>query len=320
MIDFLGREPHHADHLINVYKALPEHMRGIFYAHKTSRQRLVDAGILPVLDMPPESRAITVVSSYRDMKLARHVGRPVVLAEHGAGQSYVGTKSGSYVGAEDREGVLAVLVPGEHARARHIAAHPAIPAYAIGCPKLDHLHTSPRPPKNQTVAISFHWRCANVKETLGAHPHYRRVLGALNERFDLIGHAHPRMRSVAAGVYEKRGVEFVPEFTDVIDRATVYACDNSSTIFEWASLDRPVVVLNAPWFRRDVNHGMRFWEFADIGPQAEGPHDVADAIDRAMEDSAELQMRRREITAAIYGKTDGRAAERAAAALMEIHG
>ena len=55
------------------------------------------------------------------------------------------------------------------------------------------------------------------------------------------------------------------DFDEVMERSTLYICDNSSTLYEFASTGRPVVVLNAPWFRRDIEHGLRFWEHADVG-------------------------------------------------------
>lgn len=320
MIDFIAREPHFADHLIPVYKALPVKLRGAFHAHGSSAPQLAAAGVPCTTEAIADSDRLTVAASYRDMKAARNAQRPVVLAEHGAGQSYSNTGFGSYIGADDREGVVGVLLPGEHAAERHRASS-EIPAYPIGCPKLDAVHKAPKPPSGDpVVAISFHWDCRLCPETRSAFPYYRSILRRIGQQYNVIGHAHPRIRNVVRTRFKRYGIEFVDDFAEVIERATVYACDNSSTMFEWASLDRPVVVLNSPRYRRRVDHGMRFWEFADLGPQVDRPGGLSAGIALALADPSEIAARRREITQQVYIATDGSAAKRAKAALIEIHG
>jgi CDP-glycerol glycerophosphotransferase (TagB/SpsB family) len=116
--------------------------------------------------------------------------------------------------------------------------------------------------------------------------------------------------------YGQVGIRFVPEFDDIVRQADVYVCDNSSTLFEFATLDRPVVVLNAPWYRRDVNHGLRFWEYADIGVQVDSPDDLIAGIAEALNDSPARQARRREIVNELYPFL-GHAAQHAATQLVE---
>lgn len=323
MIDFLAREPHFIDHLAPVWHALPESLRGRFHTHIDYFDRLRSKGIEPTRLPIPGNDTLTVAAAYRDLKLARKSGRPVVLAEHGAGQSYKGTDSGSYIGAKDRRGVVAVMVPGQDAARRHTEAHPDIPAYVIGCPKLDERHRDTRPlsqEQRETVAISFHWPASvGVQEAGTAWRHFSGALPKLNREFNLIGHAHPKMARRIKTTYLKWGIEFVPDFDEVMDRAGVYVIDNSSTLFEFASLDRPVVVLNAPWFRPHVEHGLRFWECADVGVQCWNPRELPDAIRVAMADPPEVAARRREIVRQVYGETDGNAAARAADALIEVH-
>jgi hypothetical protein len=319
-IDVLAREQHFAEHLIPTWKALPKGLRGTFYVHPNMLERVEASGVEAVdVTEAPEGGPLTLVASYRDLKCARGLGRLVAYSEHGAGQSYAGVISGSYIGAHDRAGVVAVLVPGRMAAERHSASHPTIPAHQVGCPKLDPHHREMRAVrKKPVVAISFHWQCRVCSETRGAFNHYRRALPALAERFELIGHGHPRALRGMRRHYEKAGIEVVESFDEVIERADVYVIDNSSTMYEWASLDRPVVVLNAPWFRKRVEHGLRFWSHADVGPMASGPQDVAAAIEAAIADPPELVARRQEIVRDVYVACDGKAAERAVRALRSL--
>ena len=74
--------------------------------------------------------------------------------------------------------------------------------------------------------------------------HHRLVQGSPRHRS-----RPPEPPREAIRFYEAHGIEYVPDFDDVLRRADVYACDNSSTLYEFASTGRPVVVLNAPWYR-----------------------------------------------------------------------
>jgi hypothetical protein len=318
-VDFLAREPHFIDHLAPVWLALPEEYRGRFYTLENLRSHARALGVEPTMNYERMAgKRLTVAASYRDMKHARNLGRRVIISEHGAGQSYLGVESGSYIGAIDRAGCVAALVPGRAQAKKHEARHPTIKAYPVGVPKLDPRHADPKPGKRGRVAISFHWECKVCPETRSALRHYRSELKQLAKDFDLVGHAHPRMARQAQALYLKLGIPYVAEFDDLIDQAELYICDNSSTIFEWASLDRPVVLLNAPWYRREVEHGMRFWSHADIGLQVDDPKELAKTVRKALQDPAEVAERRRELVRDIYGRTDGKAAQRAAAAIQEI--
>ena len=321
-IDMIATEPHFVDHLAPVWLAIPAEHRGAFCTTPLLAGRVRAAGIEPTrwTSVPAPSSTLTVAASYGDMKRARAKGRPVVLCEHGAGQSYAGVSSGSYVGAPDRAGVAAVLVPSAMAARRHSAAHPAIAAHVVGCPKLDRWHRVPRgqrPGRRPVVAVSFHWDAAGIcPEARSAWPHYRRSLGELASRFHVIGHAHPRAQRQIAPHYRRHGITMVADFADVLDRADLYVCDNSSTLYEFASTDRPVVVLNSPLYRRDVEHGLRFWSHADVGFQVDAPADLADAVAVALTDPPAVAARRRDIVADVYVACDGAAAARAATAVL----
>jgi len=325
-IDLLSRERHHLDHILPSWLALPEKLRGTAYLHKDMLAGAAERGVEAVeVGDAPAAGPLTLVASYLDLKMARRLGRLVVYSEHGAGQGYVRSDgspvgSGSYVGAIDRSGVVAALVPGRPSAERHRRSHPTIPAFEVGVPKLDALHRVPPRPVGEkpVVAISFHWDCRVCAETRSAFRHYRTGLKRLAKDFDLIGHGHPRGMAQFRRDYKRAGIEVVEGFEEVIERASVYCVDNSSTMFEWASLGRPVVVMNAPWYRKKLEHGLRFWSHADVGPQVAGPGQLAAAIEAAICGESSISDRRQEIVADVYTACDGKGTERAVTALIEI--
>lgn len=322
-IDFIAREVQFFDHLDLIWAALPSDQRGAFYVSDQVAEERKPLFTLPVDSMESAQR-VAVVASFRDLKVARWYGRRTVLCEHGAGQGYIGKlgepiDSGSYIGGGDRAGVVAVMVPGEGQAEAHRRRHPTIPAFAVGCPKMDihHVHSMGR--RGDRVAISFHWDCRLVPETRGAANFYRRALSKVKATFpDVIGHGHPRAIEQLRGLYGRAGIEVVTDFEEVIERADIYACDNSSTMFEWASLDRPVVVMNAKFYRRDVHHGMRFWDHADMGVQVNHPDHLVAGIEKAIADPPAIAERRRQVADTVYLARDGKAAERAAQALATV--
>jgi UDP-N-acetylglucosamine:LPS N-acetylglucosamine transferase len=100
----------------------------------------------------------------------------------------------------------------------------------------------------------------------------------------VLGHGHPRIMERLLPIYDALDIEPVYDFEEVLERADCYVCDNSSTMFEFASTGRPVVVLNPPWYRREVNHGLRFWEAAGVGVNCDRPQDLAGAVATALQD------------------------------------
>jgi glycosyltransferase involved in cell wall biosynthesis len=103
-----------------------------------------------------------------------------------------------------------------------------------------------------------------------------------------------------------------------MERADLYIMDHMSTLYEFASTGRPVVVLNTPWYRRDVEHGLRFWEYADVGVNCEHPNDLEKCINLALQDPLEQKMKRERACNAVYAYRDGMCTERAAKAIIEF--
>lgn len=327
MIDAYASRPHYADHLAPIVDALDETGR---FGERWS-PRSGEWGRTVGLRRGPEllARTVLVASS---VDYARVAPSPVIYVEHGAGQAYPAdpylTASPSYAGGPGFDRVRLFLAPSERVADRWRTAYPKTPVAVVGCPKLDPWHRETRNANRgtSTVAVSFHWS-QTVKrvapEMRSALDHYRDGLGRLASWADsagvrLLGHAHPRLWRILGPVYDRLRIEPVPDFADVLDLADVYACDNSSTLFEFASTDRPVVVMNAPWYRRDVEHGGRFWEWADVGAQVDDVDGLVVALSAALSDPGRDAAHRGRIVDEVYAVRDGSATSRAVRAIEEI--
>lgn len=331
-VDFIASERHFADHLACIYHALPAERRGIFWLredvlHEAKRLRLQGRPFNKrnVTTILGERRGLVVCAASRDLGYATRGGRDSVYCEHGAGQTYSNNHA-SYAGGNGRHFVKLMLVPGEHPAKVNRKRYSHIPVNAIGCPKLDAYHKRSYPRSaTPVVAISFHWDCFVAPETRSSWSEFKPLLKELaaQKDFQVLGHGHPRIYDLVTKEYRKLGIECVRDFSEVLKRADIYVCDNSSTIFEFASTDRPVVVLNSHHYRKDVQHGLRFWDCADVGIQVESPKqssatELLSAIRRAIKDPPEVASNRREAVSRVYAHTDGLASHRAAQAIMEV--
>lgn len=302
-IDFIATEPHFFDHLSPVWLALTPSSRGKFYGNRVIAARGAPLGIEVCERFPSRQQILTVTASFGDYKVARRCGqRPVIFCEHGTGQSYNGDNP-SYAGASRRSGVVLFLCPNifvADANSRH-----NVPCRIVGTPKLDRwasysLVNGEKP----IVCISFHWDCRVCPETRSAFKFYEVVLCELGKstEFRLVGHAHPRAftQGRVRRFFRESRIESWPEFSRVLDEASLYVADNTSTLFEFAATGRPVVVLNCPHYRREVSHGLRFWEFADVGLNCDTPDALKDTILRALDDPPGVAARREEISRLLY--------------------
>jgi len=316
MIDCYASERHFVDHLAPVWHALPE--PGDFVAHRTVREHAADLGIE---HGPGDPERPVVVASWGDYKRAVKMGyASIAYLEHGAGQSYGGDRRTvdhpGYSGGRGHIGDGLYLVPNEYSAARWRAAYPRATVVVVGSPKVAALPRKERDGE-PVVAVSFHWPCGVSPETRSAFSAYRPALAALGARYHTIGHAHPRWGrdTTLRQAYERAGIEWVEDFAEVCRRADVYACDNSSTIFEFAATGRPVVLLNGPVYRKDIDHGGRFWDWATVGVQCDSPDDLVSAVAEAVADSDEQRAERERIVDIVYPHR-GDSTSRAIAALM----
>src|SRR5207342_3227537 len=132
------------------------------------------------------------------------------------------------------------------------ARYPDARVEVVGCAKLDSLPQRDRGDGAPIVAaVSFHWNCIICAETRPAFDDFKRQVAQLAQTMTVIGHGHPRIIRRLAAFYRSIGVETVRSFAEVCARADVYINDGSSTLYEFASTGRPVVVMNSRLYRRN---------------------------------------------------------------------
>lgn len=335
MIDFLACEPQFLDHIAPVWHATSPEFRGRFMVDLRLLARAQALGIdadpidathtrlgsaRPVAK--PGYGPMAFVASIGDTLVGRRLGYTrFIFMEHGAGQAYTDkitlARHPSYAGGKDREDTVAFLVPNEYAANLWRQSYPKTRVEVIGCPKLDTLPARVGGAE-PVVAISFHWPAFLCPEAGTAFGYYRDALPGLGRAFQTIGHAHPKADwgQRMSRYYADAGIPFVEDFDEVCRRADLYIVDNSSTLFEFAATGRPVVVLNSPEYRRNVNHGLRFWEAADVGVQVERAEGLVAAIGEALKDAPARQEARENALGIVYAHRSG-AAERAALVIEE---
>ena len=324
MIDAYASLAHYLRHLAPVWSALDPELRGHFYVRRGLGGLARSLGV--AAQDPPRARrrgptGPLLVAGWAD---GRHHARsrPLALVEHGAGQSYADVADPSYAGGGGwRPGTL-FLTPREEVADRWRARYrDEATAAVVGSPYLDLVAAaSVAPPgshRSTAVAVTFHWRSVACPEARSSVDYWWPAVEALvGSGVEVIGHAHPRIASELEAAWGRLGVPFIGDPFELVRHAGVLVGDNTSALYEWAALDRPVVVLDAPHYRRDVEHGLRFWAEADVGVRiGDGaPASLAGAIERAREDPPEVAERRRAIVERVY-PIRGDAAERAAAAI-----
>lgn len=324
VLDALVSRSNYADHLLPVAAALREQGVEITVwgppAVVSAYRGRVRAG------MPPRSRTPALVASHADGRALS--GRPLVLMEHGSGQSYGGsTNHPAYAGGQDRvrDRVLLFVCPGEVAARAVRAAYPQTPVATVGCPRLDAWFANPPTPDPATVALAFHWDARAVCPEAGtAWPHYAAALPQIaadlrDQGLTVLGHGHPRAMHRMIPAYRAAGIEVVADVDEVFARASILAGDNTSLLWEWASTGRPIILLDAPWYRRDMEHGLRFWQHADSGLRVGEPEKVAYAVAASVGDHLQtFRDCRVRAVADVYAHTDGQAGVRAAASIRDI--
>jgi hypothetical protein len=263
------------------------------------------------------------VASGRDIEAVRKP-RPIALMEHGIGQTYDGDPehpvfSNGYAGGEDRERVELFICPNRLVRNANAERYPDARYAVVGSPRLDqYARRKFRARRPRTVALSFHWPCGVIGEAGSCFPDYQAAIKELvaDTTYKFLGHGHPRYHDVLFRWWRHLGIEVVADFDEIMERADIYVCDNSSTLYEFAATGRPVLTLSCERYRRNVSHGIRFWDLIP-GLECPTPEHLFDTLTCAVVDPEMAREKRRAAVKATIGRVDGYASRRAAAALMQ---
>lgn len=333
-LDVFATAEQYREHLRPVWDEFEPNERGLWVERRPQRRDEQPRGDIALVASYSDyknvcgTRLVTTRESASVLRVnAPHV--PIVMMEHGAGFTYLPNPrkpnwGGSYAGGPSRDHVKLFPSTNRWVREANLRAQPNVPAPIVGCPKLDALTAIPEPGNDHPViAFSFHWECPVWPETRSAFPHYQEGLAAFaaaaaERGWEVLGHGHPRVQAELRYTWRKLGWEPVTAFEAVCRKADVYVCDTSSTIYEFAALGRPVVVLNAPWYRRDVQHGLRFWSHADVGVNCEQPEDLVYAVELALEDDVRQRGQREQAVNEVYPYL-GESAARTAAVIRDFY-
>lgn len=224
----------------------------------------------------------------------------------------------AYAGGPDWERLSLVLSPGPHAAKHWRHFYPGLKVVEVGVPKLDRwCYVRDRPQHDpQVVAFAFHWPCKQTAETWPAFDDWADRIAALpRDRWTLLGHWHPRWGDTLRRWYFRHDIEPVERFDVVLDRADLLVADNTSVMFEWAAVGRPVLCIEESRWRHDVEHGLRFWSHPP-GVTAGDALPLEDYIEAALADDPHARELRSAAVAAAYGTlADGQATARAVEAL-----
>lgn len=309
-VDVVCSLSHYLAHCLPVWEALPAHLRG-------------DVHPLGPVSPPPRGR-VALVGGWLDVQPLRGVAK-MIYVEHGAGQTYAGDPKLAYLPGYSasagvrHHGVFGFISPSERVAARWTTA----PARAVGCPKMDRwIGTAPA--RSDGVCLAWHWDAVGVApEARSGYPHYAPHLAAVVRRwtdlgFKVYGHAHPRWEGSLDAVMATAGMEVLSSDAEVFAQCALLCVDNSSLGTEFMLLDRPVVWLNAPWYRRDIHHGGRFWEWTAGGHVVDEPEQLIELPIADLLYNDQYSAARSRVVADVYAHTDGSSARRAAEFIEEL--
>jgi hypothetical protein len=251
--------------------------------------------------------------------------RPAIFVEHGAGQTYEGAQGNpSYAGGAKRDNVVLFLCPNDEVAMRNLDTYPNALASVVGCPKLDRFlpHSALRPPPHDppVVAFTFHADLNIVSETRSAFSFFAPAIDAVADAgYDVLGHAHPRAWARLGRWYASKGIPAVPQLDEVFRRADVLVVDNSSAGVEFAAIGKRVVWCSPPWYRPEVHHGGRFWEWIALGGHALAPEQVVGQVHQTLgRTPPAYNAKGRDILASVYTYLDGKDADRAAQSILRL--
>jgi hypothetical protein len=330
-IDFFARRTHFIDHLAPIWKELDSRIKGKFYVpghlYDYARSQNLDGvySLSPMgyrkqmtLNVRPLGKGPLVTCAYGDMEMGWHgyALRPFILMEHGVGLSFE-THPGYGGGQGLRRNVSLFLAPNQNIFDKTYKTYPTAPQVIIGTPKMDTIICQyPETINDPVIGISFHWNGKAVCPEAGnALDYYMDILPELAKNYHIVGHGHPKIMHKLTPMYKGCGITDIEgDFERVMSRCDIYINDASSTLYEFTCTGKPVIILNAPWFRKTVHWGIRFWDYTDIGVQVDEPEQLIPAIERTIANPSEFCEQRRKAIDELYPYL-GQSAQRAAQAI-----
>lgn len=244
--------PHYLRHILPIWLRLPADVQGDIFT-----RRRPNLGRIPAED-------VLLVASWVDA--VRTTKHNVIYVEHGAGQSYGGDPQSagnpSYHGSRHPNHIIGYIAPRQS-----VADSWGRPAFAAGCPAIADIQRQPE----QLAVITWHYDAHNVSpEARSARLHWAEdidyLIGHLWDcGYTVAGHWHPK-DTAGPKRWKRLRIPVIESADEVLRTAALVVADNTSLMYEAAALDIPVAVLNAPWYRTWVHHGLRFWSHVP-GPE-----------------------------------------------------
>jgi len=245
-------------------------------------------------------------------------GRKLALMEHGVGQSYTNCRVAAYAGGVGRQGVDLFLCPNDRVRQLNMnwPGRHGGDCVIVGDPYLDQLRWQMQSwVRMFDVTFAWHWDHDIVPEMRSAFSWYRDAVVAISQTdIAVLGHGHPRDWAKQKQWYAQHNIMTAGGLPAAIACSRVFAADNTSAMFYAMAMDRPIIFLNAPWYRKNVEHGLRFWEYADAGEQVDNPDKLQTAIRALLEDPLKYA----QVKAELFPLDDGLSAVRICEALRSI--
>jgi len=302
-LNFYATYEHYFDHMLPIWEQLPKKYRGTFYLNQRVANKAKRLKVEHKVGFP-ESDDLVLVASYGDFT---HTKGDVVYMEHGIGHTYSNDHSG-FAGGKHKERVVLFLNQHHITQEKNTLANPLAKNVIIGTPKMDKWDKMPMfQGEKPIVCVSFHWDNKVAPEARTAFPFYSRVLPVLETQkdFELVYHGHPKEDWTK--VFKNKEIRFLKSQEEVFTQADIYICDNSSSMYEFLVTGKPVIYLNCKWYRKDVKHGIRFWDYI-AGLQIDQPFKLLQGVLDTIKNPDKFAIKREQVVKELY-PFHGRATE-----------
>lgn len=296
-VHFFASETHYFRHLSGVCHATPADSRGLMIVPlNVRRDALLEGhrvytpgGSKTIHSVAAPASSLAYCVSMTDHTWAEGLAYAVVRAEHGAGQTYKGVHSFSYAGSEQHGRARLCLYPGKHPWSVHVNKRCPSPSAVVGSPILERWLHSPEKP---AVGFAFHWDCQVCPETKATFHIWSKAIPSVIDGLSRKGipvyfHCHPRYVDTFKRAIKNFNQILILDRDLFLGSITVLAADNTSLMFEAAACGRMVVVLNSPTYRRNIEHGLRFWVVDEVGVPCDDPKNLLSCVQQALNPSEE---------------------------------